>query len=170
MSPRHNTLRLPQLLVKMVQPMTNILRYPYTLLQQITHVLDMFSLFLQEPRLDCVLEGVIAGFIRCFAEAKEVLEEFLLALEGVVHGNDGVDGVVWEVDVWGGDVAWLGAAAALDEVAFEPHAVGEAFCCCAFEEPVCGWVSGGWTVEDRWVDCLHGKTVQADVGSATVSA
>lgn len=167
-APRHHTLRSAQLLVEMVESMAGLLRDPDTLLQQVSQVLDMLRLLLQEPALNHVLQSIVTVLVAQLAQADEVLQKSLLDLEGFVHGLDGVDWVVGPFDLGGGDVRGFGTAAALHEVALEPLSVGEALSRGPLPEPE--RLSGRWTsiMKEMKGGNEHGEAVQRYVGTGAV--
>jgi len=110
----------------MVDTMTRLFRDSDALLQQVSHILDVLRLLLQESALDHILQSVVVRFVGRLAQADEVFQEGLLDLECFVDRLDGVDWVVGPGDLGGWNVRRLRDAAPLDEVALEPLAVGEA--------------------------------------------
>ncbi len=101
----------------MIEPMTRRFRDSDTLLQQVSEILHMLRLLLQESRLDRILQGIVTMLVGRLAQAKKVLQEALLDLESLVDGLDGVDWIVGPGYLRGRDIRGLRAAATMDEVA-----------------------------------------------------
>lgn len=57
----------------MIEPMTRLLRNTNTLLQQVSEILDVLRLLLQESRLDRILQRIVTVLVGGFAQAKKVL-------------------------------------------------------------------------------------------------